>query len=110
MKAPNTNPKGLPAYALRPAKGAKLFIKDASEWTEHGADAGFKLRSLTKQRRAEQRAAAASSTNRTAGQYNGAELKPYDGRPGSLDFLALPSLMGSRRVYRADQNKPEASE
>lgn len=33
--------------------------------------------------------------------YTGAELKPNQGRPGSLDFLALPSLIGSTRHYRA---------
>ena len=41
--------------------------------------------------------------------YNGAELQPYQGRPGSLDFLALPSLMGTRRVYRAD-HKPKSEQ
>ena len=41
------------------------------------------------------------------GTYKGAELQPYQGRPGALDFLRLPSLMGSRRVYR--QEAPEAA-
>ena len=34
-----------------------------------------------------------------ANTYPGAELHPYAGRPGSLD---CPSLIGNRRVYRAD--------
>ena len=37
-----------------------------------------------------------------ANTYQGTELQPYTGRPGSLDFLDCPSLIGNRRVYRAD--------
>ena len=37
--------------------------------------------------------------------YQGAELRPYQGRPGSLDFLALPSVMGSQRIYRPDTER-----
>lgn len=32
--------------------------------------------------------------------YTAPELRPYAGRPGSLDFLRWPSLAGGRLVYR----------
>lgn len=38
----------------------------------------------------------------TFSAYDGAELKPYDGRPGAMDFIKLPSLMGSKLIYRKD--------
>lgn len=31
--------------------------------------------------------------------YTGAELRPYDGRPGAMDAYNLPSLQGGRRVH-----------
>lgn len=34
------------------------------------------------------------------GVYVGAELRPYEGRPGAMDAFALPSRMGSRLHYR----------
>jgi hypothetical protein len=34
--------------------------------------------------------------------YDGAELKPYTGRPGATDSLKLPSRMGNTLVYRKD--------
>ena len=34
--------------------------------------------------------------------YDGAELKPYTGRPGANDSLKLPSRMGDTLVYRKD--------
>lgn len=34
--------------------------------------------------------------------YVAVELAPYDGRPGSLDFLKYPSRMGNRLIYRKD--------
>lgn len=37
-----------------------------------------------------------------ANTYQGTELHPYAGRPGSLDFLDCPSLIGKDRVYRGD--------
>ena len=40
-----------------------------------------------------------------AHDYQGAELRPYEGRPGSLDFLSLPSVIGTRRTYRPDAKK-----
>lgn len=32
--------------------------------------------------------------------YDGAELRPFEGRPGVLDALKLPSRIGRRFVYR----------
>lgn len=32
--------------------------------------------------------------------YTGAELRPYEGRPGAMDAFALPSRMGRRLVWR----------
>lgn len=38
-------------------------------------------------------------TNATSrGAYSGAELKPYQGRPGAMDAFRLPSRIGSRLV------------
>ena len=34
--------------------------------------------------------------------YQGCELRAYDGRPGAMDFQALPSLQGGKRVFRGD--------
>lgn len=31
--------------------------------------------------------------------YDGAELRPYIGRPGAMDAFKLPSLQGERRVH-----------
>jgi hypothetical protein len=35
--------------------------------------------------------------------YTGQELRPYDGRPGSLDHLDIPSRAGNRLLYRSRQ-------
>lgn len=41
-------------------------------------------------------------TNATSrGQYTGAELRHFAGRPGAMDAFALPSRMGDRLVYRS---------
>ena len=37
---------------------------------------------------------------RHPGTYDGAELRPYQGRPGAMDAFALPSLINGRRVGR----------
>jgi hypothetical protein len=45
---------------------------------------------------------AASRTLVNAGSrvaYNGAELRPYNGRPGAMDAYSLPSLQADRRVH-----------
>jgi hypothetical protein len=34
--------------------------------------------------------------------YDGAELRPYEGRPGANDFLKYPSRMGAQLIYRKD--------
>lgn len=36
----------------------------------------------------------------TFGTYDGAELKPFDGRPGAMDAFSLPSLVSGERVPR----------
>lgn len=33
--------------------------------------------------------------------YDGADLKPFDGRPGAMAAYGLPSLVYGRRVWRA---------
>lgn len=35
----------------------------------------------------------------TSGTYDGAELRPFDGRPGSMDAYALPSRVGDKLVH-----------
>lgn len=32
--------------------------------------------------------------------YDGAELRPFEGRPGAMDALKLPSRVGRHLVYR----------
>ncbi|MGB3068465.1 MAG: hypothetical protein WBC18_07955 [Ottowia sp.] len=32
--------------------------------------------------------------------YDGAELRPFTGRPGAMDAFALPSLRFGQRIYR----------
>jgi len=34
------------------------------------------------------------------GTYNGAELRPFDGRPGAMDAFDLPSVVGGVPVER----------
>ena len=34
------------------------------------------------------------------GQYDGAELRPYTGRPGAMHAFSLPSRMGNQLRYR----------
>lgn len=38
----------------------------------------------------------------TTERYAAHELRPFAGRPGSLDFLSWPSVRGNRLVYRGD--------
>ena len=38
--------------------------------------------------------------NRMLGTYDGAELRPFTGRPGAMDHEKYPSLMAEGRVYR----------
>lgn len=38
--------------------------------------------------------------------YDGAELKPYQGRPGANDALALPSRIANRLHYRDGKVAP----
>ena len=39
--------------------------------------------------------------NRKASNYNGAELRPYEGRPGAMDAYQLPSVINGVRIPRA---------
>jgi hypothetical protein len=41
-----------------------------------------------------------------ADHYNGAELRPYDGRPGANDALRLPSRIGATLHYRDGRTAP----
>lgn len=42
----------------------------------------------------------------TKGDYDGAELKPYQGRPGANDALGLPSRISDRLHYRDGRIEP----
>lgn len=39
--------------------------------------------------------------HRKAATYNGAELRPFNGRPGAMDAYALPSVVAGVRLPRA---------
>ena len=111
MKAPHTGlivQNGLAAHILRPVKNARLTFKDTSAPEQGTRVEQYAMRAVAAKRRQAQSKADTYTHALKRSTYNGAELRPYDGRPGSLDFLALPSLMGSRRIYRKDQNKTEA--
>ena len=60
------------------------------------ADAG-RRRSL---QHARERVTNASQHLRDGATYDGAELRPFEGRPGALDAFAWPSRYGNRLVYR----------
>lgn len=62
-------------------------------------DAGFRHR-ITAVTTVPVMAAARTAHLTTRGLYTGAELQPYDGRPGAMDAFALPSRMGNRLHYR----------
>lgn len=38
--------------------------------------------------------------------YDGADLRPYVGREGALDFINVPSRIGNQRTYRKDAQRP----
>ena len=42
--------------------------------------------------------APAPRLNKMAGQYDGAELRPYNGRPGAMDAFDKPSLVNGQLV------------
>ena len=106
-----TSQQSLAAHVLRPAqhKGLKVVFKDTSTVeampvpVPHARGEGFAMRALVKLRQAQRGVSRTEAYAQKASAYNGTELKPYQGRPGSLDFLALPSLIGDKRVYRVDQ-------
>lgn len=39
--------------------------------------------------------------------YDGADLRPYVGREGALDFLNLPSRNGRKLTYRKDAKRQQ---
>lgn len=39
----------------------------------------------------------APQINKMIGQYDGAELRPYQGRPGAMDAFSKPSLINGER-------------
>ena len=41
-----------------------------------------------------------AATVQSGSHYDGRELRPYAGRPGATDALALPSRIGKRLHYR----------
>ena len=45
-----------------------------------------------------QQKATAPQINKMAGSYDGAELRPYTGRPGAMDAFTKPSLVGNSRM------------
>lgn len=53
----------------------------------------------------EQRKARASSSYAL---YDGAELRPFTGRPGAMDAFALPSRAMGRRKWRDGREEPAA--
>ena len=94
----------LPAHVLRKASVTFKPTSTAANSTgqAHADDRAAQI-SLVRQRKAakfDYEAMYAKAYKRST--YSGAELQPYTGRPGSLDFLALPSLIGDQRVYRRD--------
>lgn len=62
----------------------------------HAYEADFRLR-----RTVPAIAAPRTAHLTTTGLYTGAELRPYEGRPGAMDAFALPSRMGRRLHYRS---------
>ena len=112
LQAPQSKP-GLPAHVLR--KATVTFAPTSTFTSTSGgnsgqtdaADRAAQISLVHQRRQARESQVIAESrriTNSTRGTYTGAELKPYQGRPGSLNFLALPSLIGLRRVFRKDQS------
>ena len=41
-----------------------------------------------------------TTNSASRGDYDGAELRPYQGRPGANDALAIPSRFGDELHYR----------
>lgn len=114
LQAPQSKP-GLPAHVLR--KATVTFAPTSTFTSTSGgnsgqtdaADRAAQISLVHQRRQARESQVIAEShrianSNNTRGTYTGAELKPYQVRPGSLNFLALPSLIGLRRVFRKDQS------
>ena len=103
-----TSQPGLPTHTLRPAqaKGIKVVFKDTSATATMPAPyaraEGFAMRALVKLRQTQRGLSITEAYAKNASAYNGAELKPNIMRPGALDFLDWPSLIGQTRIYRKD--------
>ena len=97
-----TSPYGKPAHVLR-ANTAANTARNGVKVTFKPISPANDTNTPCKARPANARTVVNSSKSQ---HYQGQELKPYQGRPGSLDFLTLPSLFGSTRRYRADQQPP----
>lgn len=104
---PTTKTRSGPAHMLRPGTTTSNGRAPAKPLQPHDQ---FDYPALKVERtkkyatRVEKNAAAPLriSNSATTSLYSGEELAAYQGRPGSQDFLNLPSLMGSKRIYRKD--------
>jgi hypothetical protein len=85
------------AAARAGARTHTLSIAEAS-----AAQNAWASGQLQRGQRATSRTVAAGHYSTRTNSYQGHELRPYTCRPGSLDFLNCPSLIGSRRIHRAD--------
>jgi hypothetical protein len=90
-----TKPRTAPAHVLRPSvmKSPKLEVAiDPNHAKRYAAaiDRASQGRAMPRQ---------ITNGNYTPSGYSGAELKPYAGRPGTAQALALPSRSGNRLRY-----------
>lgn len=89
--------------ALQAVRNLHMVLKNHDGLFEIQPKGRNALASANKQRWKEHKATkAASRTLVDAGSrqpYDGAELRPYTGRPGAMDAYALPSRMGDKRVH-----------
>ena len=91
-----TKPHTAPAHILRPAM-LKVQTPAESALSALKADRRASAIARAANLRATPRLMAFSSY--TPDGYDGAELKPYAGRPGTAQVHALPSRMGNRLRY-----------
>ena len=77
---------------------------------QHIAAAGLLQARARAQHRSRERAAERISNASMREPYDGAELRPFEGRPGAMDAYRLPSLFNGRRVERARAPSPHRSE
>lgn len=86
------------------AKVAPQVFGNAHEFQ---AEKMYQLKQAKKRREAEKQTrtppAGFINPDNQSTHYTGQELRPYDGRPGSLDHLDIPSRAGNRLLYRSRQ-------